>query len=99
MKNIGTIMKNYRRANNITQIEFIDQINKKNNEPECISKGYLSALESGIRRHGVKEIVYPTLDMLQKLAIGMGIKPITLVEMIYERIPDPNEQVLVKEAA
>lgn len=94
-KTIGQIIKEWRNKNHMNQIEFAEKAH--------LSKGYVSALESGISRGDKKYAkVSPTLDVIQRVAAVMGIEPEKLVAQMgnekLEKDPTAKEISIPKKS-
>lgn len=86
---VGDILKKYRKKNHISQDKF--------SEKSGISKGYISMLENNKNARDGKPIA-PTLEMLQKLSIGMEIELDELMKLVdgKQKISLTSEAATVK---
>lgn len=67
---VGDLIVEYRHAHNLSQRQFANKCG--------LSNGYISMIEKG-RNPNTKEPLTPTLPVLRKIAIGLGVSLDTLL--------------------
>lgn len=78
---LGLIIQNYRNKTDISMEEFAHK--------SGISKSYIGFLEKGVHPK-TKKVICPSVDIINKAAIAMGMEFDTLFNMIDEKITIKN---------
>ncbi len=76
MVGVGVAIREFRQQAGLSQDELADRMD--------MSTPYISMLESGKR--------YPSIEMLIRIALALGVRPGTMLDMIADRyIVDKNK--------